>query len=145
MSELDKTREMSPEEILRVQRAEKRGTLTLDERSRNPVRVNEEGDLVIYLHHPEFQNEFLEDLGRVAHSIVQMLLDKNRKYGDSALSPRAVLAKNVTPSMIIRSRMDEKIKRMESAQPDEDEDPLTDFIGYYFLLRVADAREHRES
>ena len=39
--------------------------------------------------------------------------------------------------MGIRVRIDDKLSRLKSGQPDEDEDVLLDLTGYLILLRVA--------
>lgn len=65
-----------------------------------------------------------------------MLLEKNRKYGDSALHPKRIFSK-ASPIEQIKVRIDDKLSRTESAQLDEDEDVVDDLIGYLVLLKVA--------
>jgi hypothetical protein len=69
-------------------------------------------------------------------AIKEMLLSKNRKYGDSALRPRRVFSKASAVEQIL-VRIDDKLSRIESAQYDEDEDVEKDLIGYLVLLRIA--------
>ena len=64
-----------------------------------------------------------------------MLLDKNRKYGDSALDPVNIFFKG-TAEDALRVRMDDKLSRIANQQPDEDEDALDDLIGYLILYKV---------
>lgn len=71
-----------------------------------------------------------------------MLLDKNRKYGDSALNPVRVFSK-ASPLEQLKVRMDDKLSRLRNAQDDEDEDPITDLIGYLVLYKVALLQERR--
>jgi hypothetical protein len=73
-------------------------------------------------------------------AIKMMLLEKNRKYGDSALEPLGVFAPNLTPAQSIRVRIDDKLKRMRN-QGGEDEDVVLDLIGYLILLRIAEREE----
>jgi hypothetical protein len=65
-----------------------------------------------------------------------LLLEKNRKYGDSALQPVRIFSKaNAVEQILVR--LDDKLNRIVNAQNDEDEDPVTDLIGYLILLKVA--------
>lgn len=68
--------------------------------------------------------------------IKQMLLDKNRKYGDSALNPVRIFSR-ASPAEQILVRLDDKLSRLRSSQADEDEDVIADLIGYLILLRIA--------
>ena len=69
-------------------------------------------------------------------NIKELLLTKNRKYGDSALNPVRVFSK-ASPLEQIKVRLDDKLSRMQSAQSDEDEDVVTDLIGYLVLFKIA--------
>jgi hypothetical protein len=65
-----------------------------------------------------------------------LLLEKNRKYGDAALQPVRIFSKaNAVEQILVR--LDDKLNRIINAQNDEDEDPVTDLIGYLILLKVA--------
>lgn len=68
--------------------------------------------------------------------IKEMLLEKNRKYGNSALNPIRVFSK-ADPYEQINVRLDDKLSRIRSAQDDEDEDVDKDLIGYLILRRIA--------
>jgi hypothetical protein len=72
-----------------------------------------------------------------------ILLDKNRKYGDSAVHPKRVFSK-ADPIEQINVRLDDKVSRIMSGQCDDDEDPEFDLIGYLMLKRVA-KRVHADS
>lgn len=72
----------------------------------------------------------------VCDEIKSMLLDKNRKYGNSALEPKRIFSK-ADPMEQINVRIDDKLSRIESGQVDDDEDVETDLIGYLVLKRVA--------
>lgn len=67
--------------------------------------------------------------------IKEMLLEKNRKYGNSALRPKRVFSKADAEEQI-RVRLDDKITRLQSAQLDDEEDPILDMVGYLILLLV---------
>lgn len=72
----------------------------------------------------------------VCEELSNMLCEKNRRYGDSALSPIRVFSKAPTLEQI-RVRIDDKIKRIQNQTPEDDEDAVLDLIGYLILLRVA--------
>lgn len=69
-------------------------------------------------------------------NIKQMLLDKNRRYGDSALNPVRIFSK-ATSSEQILVRLDDKLSRLRSSQLDDDEDVINDLIGYLILLKIS--------
>ena len=69
-------------------------------------------------------------------AIRDMLVDKNRKYGNSAIHPMRVFSK-ADPMEQINTRLDDKLSRIASAQDDDTEDPEFDMIGYLILKRVA--------
>jgi hypothetical protein len=64
------------------------------------------------------------------------LLEKNRKYGDSALHPRRFLSRANAVEQL-KVRIDDKLNRLCNAAADEDEDVVLDLIGYLVILRVA--------
>ena len=66
----------------------------------------------------------------------EMLLDKNRKYGDSALNPQRIFSRADTIEQI-NVRIDDKLSRLKSRQADEDEDVENDLLGYLILKKVA--------
>ena len=76
-----------------------------------------------------------EQIVKVCDGIKEMLLEKNRKYGDSALTPVRVFS-HADPAEAIRVRIDDKLSRLCHEQDDEDEDVISDLIGYLVLLKV---------
>ena len=75
-------------------------------------------------------------ISEVCDEVKNLLLEKNRKYGDSALNPKRVFSK-ASPIEQINVRIDDKISRIMSAQDDDTEDAELDLIGYLILKRVA--------
>lgn len=73
--------------------------------------------------------------------IKEMLLEKNRKYGDSAISPIRVFSKADELEQI-RVRLDDKLSRLRNQQNDEDEDVINDLIGYLVLYKVIQNRRN---
>jgi hypothetical protein len=82
------------------------------------------------------------DIATVCDQIKELLLEKNRKYGDSALNPVRVFSK-ASPIEQIKVRLDDKLSRLRNQQEDEDEDVLTDLIGYIVLYKVALMQQRR--
>jgi hypothetical protein len=77
-----------------------------------------------------------QDIAQVCNQIRELLLEKNRKYGDSALNPVRVFSKASTLEQL-KVRIDDKLSRLQNAQDDEDEDVTSDLIGYLVLYKVA--------
>jgi hypothetical protein len=69
-------------------------------------------------------------------AIKELLLTKNRKYGDSAINPTRVFSKASAEEQIL-VRLDDKLSRWKNQQVDEDEDVIMDLIGYLILYRIA--------
>lgn len=82
------------------------------------------------------------DISTACDEIKELLLEKNRKYGDSALNPVRIFSKASTLEQL-KVRMDDKLSRLRNAQDDEDEDPTTDLIGYLVLYKVALMQQRR--
>lgn len=72
---------------------------------------------------------------RTTDKIRDLILEKNRKYGDSALNPKRVFSQASIDEQI-KVRLDDKISRLQSNQLDDDEDVILDMIGYLILLLV---------
>jgi hypothetical protein len=75
---------------------------------------------------------------------MDMLLEKNRKYGNSAISPLRIFS-SAAPVEQINVRIDDKLSRLRSAQDDDMEDAELDLLGYLILKRVATRNENKES
>ena len=67
-----------------------------------------------------------------------MLLDKNKKYGDSALNPLRVFSTASTKEQLL-VRIDDKLSRIQKGAGlvASDEDVIQDLIGYLVLLKIA--------
>lgn len=67
------------------------------------------------------------------------LLEKNRKYGDSALHPLALFSKHFREGDIslnlLLARCDDKLSRIANADTIREND-LVDLIGYLILLSI---------
>lgn len=87
-------------------------------------------------------NNFGSDLDEVLGEIGGMLLEKNRKYGDSALTPQRIFSKASAIEQI-NVRLDDKLSRLLSGQTDDTEDVELDLVGYIILKRIAQKRAAR--
>lgn len=79
--------------------------------------------------------EFKEEVVKVTKGVINMLVEKNRKYGDSALNPKRIFSKANDLEQIY-VRLDDKLSRIANRQDDEDEDVLDDLLGYLFLAKI---------
>ena len=67
--------------------------------------------------------------------VKEMLLEKNRKYGNSALNPLRLFSK-ADPIEQIRVRLDDKFSRLLNMAEDENEDVIKDIIGYLVIYKI---------
>lgn len=81
-------------------------------------------------------SEFEVSLYPIVNNITKMLIEKNRKYGNSALKPQRIFSKASAIEQI-KVRIDDKLSRIKNQQNDEDEDVISDLIGYLILLKIA--------
>ena len=81
------------------------------------------------------------DISLVCNQIKELLLEKNRKYGDSALTPSRIFSK-ASPIEQLLVRIDDKLNRIQKGAGllANDEDIIQDLIGYLVLLKIAIAR-----
>jgi hypothetical protein len=82
------------------------------------------------------------DILKVCLALGAFLIDKNRKYGESALDPVRIMS-SADPLEQIKVRMDDKLSRLYRGHLGE-EDAMQDLVGYWVLLRVAEARAARK-
>lgn len=72
-------------------------------------------------------------------NIKNMLLQKNKKYGNSALEPKRIFSK-ASKIEQIKVRIDDKLSRIANQNLEDDEDVVQDLIGYLILLRIASTK-----
>ena len=76
-------------------------------------------------------------IARVCDDIKDLLLEKNAKYGDSALKPLRIMSQ-ASPVEQILVRIDDKLNRIKQGNIlEDDEDVVSDLIGYFVLLKIA--------
>ena len=71
----------------------------------------------------------------ICEDIADFLIEKNRKYGNSAINPVRVFS---TASDIeqLNVRMDDKLSRIRTSKPEDQEDARLDLVGYLILDMV---------
>lgn len=77
-------------------------------------------------------------ISMICDDIKQLLIEKNQRYGDSALEPRRTFSKaNAIEQLLVR--LDDKLNRIEKGAGliSTDEDVISDLIGYLVLLKIA--------
>ena len=82
------------------------------------------------------------DIATICDEVKELLLSKNQKYGNSALEPSRVFSKSSTVEQLL-VRIDDKLSRVAKGAGllAEDEDVVSDLIGYLVLLKIALRRE----
>jgi len=75
-------------------------------------------------------------------AIKNLLQEKNAKYGDSALNPNRIFSNADTVEQLL-VRIDDKLNRIQKGAGliANDEDVITDLIGYLVLLKIAMKRK----
>jgi hypothetical protein len=80
-------------------------------------------------------------ISMICDQIKELLLEKNSKYGDSALNPARIFSKaDATEQILVR--IDDKLNRIQKGAGllANDEDVVNDLIGYLVLLKISLAR-----
>ena len=77
----------------------------------------------------------------VISEVTDLLIEKNRAYGDSAINPSNIFS-NGDALDSLGARIDDKLMRIKNTGiTDETEDTLMDLIGYLVLYKVAMIKE----
>jgi hypothetical protein len=83
-----------------------------------------------------------DQIDQVVNEIRDMLIDKNRAYGDSALDPVRVFSKASAIEQIY-VRIDDKLSRVKRGHEYPGDDTISDLIGYLVLLLIAKEKNER--
>ena len=87
-------------------------------------------------------NETESKISVVCDDIKELLIHKNRKYGNSALQPNRIFSKcSATEQLLVR--IDDKLNRIMKGAGllATDEDVVNDLIGYLVLLKISMASD----
>ena len=85
------------------------------------------------------------EIASTCDGIKNLLLEKNLKYGDSAIDPSRIFSKASAVEQIL-VRIDDKLSRISKGAGllGSDEDVVDDLIGYLVLLKIAQKRERED-
>jgi hypothetical protein len=85
-----------------------------------------------------------EKIREIADGVRDLLLEKNKAYGDSALKPANIFAKGSAVENLA-CRIDDKLMRIKNRGITADtEDTIQDLIGYLILLKIAIENERTQ-
>jgi len=87
---------------------------------------------------------FINNLDKVLQDIRAMLIEKNEKYGNSALEPLRIFSKTNIDEQI-KVRIDDKLSRIANQNINDDEDVIQDLIGYLVILKMYREKEIKKS
>lgn len=79
------------------------------------------------------------DITKITAGIMNMLIQKNRAYGDSALDPVRIFSKSNAIEQIL-VRIDDKLSRFARGTDYPGDNDIDDLIGYLILLKIAKER-----
>lgn len=79
---------------------------------------------------------FRDEVTQQTAEIREMLIEKNKAYGNSALDPVRIFS-DASPEEQLLVRIDDKLSRLQRGSEYADEDTVTDLIGYLILLKLA--------
>lgn len=85
-------------------------------------------------------SSFEQSVHRVTGKIADLLIAKNKAYGDSALNPVRIFSKASRIEQL-NVRIDDKISRIQRGTDFGDEDTVRDLIGYLVLRLIAEESE----
>jgi len=81
----------------------------------------------------DFEGKLLE----VTKEITDLLISKNKAYGDTALNPVKIFS-SLDSTEALCARIDDKIMRIKNKGINDDtEDTVSDLIGYLLLLKMS--------
>lgn len=84
-----------------------------------------------------------KDILRITKDVSDLLISKNRSYGDSALEPIRVFSKgNATEQLL--ARIDDKLSRLQNGHNFPGDNDIDDLIGYLILLKISKERHINE-
>jgi hypothetical protein len=78
---------------------------------------------------------------QIGQEVIDLLLEKNKAYGDTANDPPQIFSKLSAKEGIL-ARIDDKLSRIKQVGVnDQTEDTMLDLIGYLILYRVQIKKE----
>jgi hypothetical protein len=83
----------------------------------------------------ETENGFSVAVTAITDQIRDMLIAKNKSYGNSALDPIRVFSKADAREQLL-VRIDDKLSRIQRGTDFAGDDTINDLIGYLILLKI---------
>ncbi len=80
-------------------------------------------------------------ISNICDEIKEMLIEKNKSYGDSALDPIRIFSKANTDEQI-KIRIDDKLSRISRGSEFYGDNDIDDLIGYLILFKVSKVLSH---
>jgi hypothetical protein len=80
-----------------------------------------------------------KDIKRVCDEVRDLLISKNRSYGDSALHPSRIFSKGDNVEQLL-VRIDDKLSRIQNGHDWPGDNEIDDLMGYLILLKIAKER-----
>lgn len=80
--------------------------------------------------------EFASKVREICHGLAELLIAKNKAYGNSALSPLNCFFKG-DATTAIKVRIDDKLSRIMKGKEYGQDDTVLDIMGYLVLLKIA--------
>lgn len=87
-----------------------------------------------------FENDFERYVTEYLNGLRDMLIEKNKSYGNSALDPVRVFSTADSEEQI-KVRIDDKLSRIQRGNNSFNEDTIKDLIGYLVLLQYKKSQE----
>lgn len=81
-------------------------------------------------------SSFEQSVNRITGDIANLLILKNKAYGDSALNPVRVFSKASRMEQLY-TRLDDKLSRVQKGHEYPGDDTIRDIIGYCTLILIA--------
>ena len=82
------------------------------------------------------EKEFENKVRKICNDIAEMLIEKNKSYGNSALEPINCFYKGDAGTSI-KVRIDDKLSRIMRGNEFQGDDTIKDLLGYLVLLIIS--------
>jgi hypothetical protein len=82
------------------------------------------------------RNNVEREITEVCEQLKELLIGKNRSYGNSALDPVRIFSKSGNSEQLM-VRIDDKLSRFARGNEYPGDDTIDDLIGYLVLLKIA--------
>jgi hypothetical protein len=88
------------------------------------------------------RNNVEKEINEVCEQLKELLIAKNRSYGNSALDPVRIFSKSGNSEQLM-VRIDDKLSRFARGNEYPGDDTIDDLLGYLVLLKIAQKDDWR--